>query len=303
MDTISRLRTFRAVVEAGGFTAAAQRLGRSKALLSKHVKELEDEFGARLLNRTSRKLSLTEAGERTLEEARLIDTRLSRLRESIEMASSKPRGRLRVSLPRAIGESLLSRAVMNFAARYPHVSLEVKMDDRFVDLVAEGFDAAIRVSALTDSSLIARRLRPFRIGIYASPSFLASHGTPAHPRELGGLPCVIDTNYKGRGNWRFRDPESSQEFVVPVPGRVEVNSPVAAIFAADAGLGFTRSPHTLVADAIAEGRLVTVLEEYELRDLGIFIVYPAREHLPAKTRVFIDHMVDTLRETGEGAWG
>lgn len=295
MDAIGRMQAFVAVVDAGGYTAAARSLGRSKALLSKHVRELEDELGARLLNRTSRTLSLTEAGERTLEEAREILGRLSALKDAIEAGSAEPRGRLRISAPRAVGEGALSRTIMEFAVAHPEISLDVRFEDRFVDLVAEGVDAAIRISAMTDSSLIARRLAPFCVGVLAAPSLLAVHGRPEHPSELASLPCVIDTNLRARTNWRFRDPGTDDQFVVPVRGRVDVNSPVAAITAAEAGLGFTRSLHPLARASIEAGRLVPVLETFEMSTLGVFIVYPAREHLPAKTRAFIDHLVAAFK--------
>jgi DNA-binding transcriptional LysR family regulator len=150
MDTITRMRAFVAVVDAGGFSAAARGSGRSKALMSKYVAELEEELGARLLNRTTRQLSMTEAGEAAYEQAREVLRRVSRMREDIEAASAAPRGRLRISAPRTFGDGDLSRAIMEFLAFYPDIRMELMLEDRFVDLVEEGYDAAIRVSALAD---------------------------------------------------------------------------------------------------------------------------------------------------------
>jgi DNA-binding transcriptional LysR family regulator len=299
MDTITRMRAFVAVVDAGGFSAAARATGRSKALMSKYVAELEEELGARLLNRNTRQLSLTEPGEAAYDEAQEILRRVGRLREEIEASSAAPRGRLRISLPRTFGDGDLSRGVMEFLTIYPEIRLELTLEDRFVDLVNEGFDAAIRVSELADSSLIARKLADFRVVVCATPNVIASHGRPEHPSDLVGLPCVIDTNIRSRGNWPFV--ENGAKVVVPVAGRVEANSPHAIAAAARAGLGFSRVPLMVVHADIAVGRLVTLLEDYELSELGIFVVYPHRERVPAKLRVFIDYLVafyETERKAG-----
>lgn len=289
MDTITRMRAFVAVVEAGGFSAAARDSGRSKALMSKYVAELEEELGARLLNRTTRQLSLTEAGEVAFDEAQDVLRRVARLRDNIEAANLAPRGRLRVSMPRSFGDGDLSRGVMEFLALYPDIRMEISLEDRFVDLVLEGFDAAIRISALADSSLIARKLVDFRVVVCAAPKLIATHGRPEHPNELAGLPCVIDTNVRSRNNWMFRD--GAARISVAVSGRVEVNSPHAVAAAAQAGLGFCRVPLAIVNAEAAAGSLVVLLEDYELDELGIFLVYPHRERMPAKLRVFIDHLV------------
>jgi DNA-binding transcriptional LysR family regulator len=288
MDTITRMRAFVGVVDAGGFSAAAREAGRSKALMSKYVAELEEELGARLLNRTTRQLSLTEAGETAYEESQSVLRRLDRLRDSIEASTATPRGRLRISMPRTFGDGELSRGVMEFLTLYPDIRLELSLEDRFVDLVDEGFDAAIRVSALADSSLIARKLADFRVVVCATPELIAGHGRPEHPSELIGLPCVIDTNVRFRANWPFQD--GAEKIAVAVKGRVEANSPYAIAAAARAGLGFSRVPLMVVRDDIRSGRLVALLEDYELTELGIFIVYPHRERMPAKLRAFIDHL-------------
>jgi DNA-binding transcriptional LysR family regulator len=288
MDTITRMRAFVAVVDAGGFSAAARGAGRSKALMSKYVAELEEELGARLLNRTTRQLSLTEAGQAAYEESQEILRRVGRLRDEIEASTASPRGRLRVSMPRTFGDGELSRVVMEFMMLYPDIRMELTLEDRFVDLVNEGFDAAIRVAALADSSLIARKLADFRVVVCATPDLLASHGRPEHPSELVGLPCVIDTNVRFRATWQFQ--EGGKRLTVPVSGRLEANSPYAVAAAARAGLGFSRVPLMVVHEDIESGRLVAVLEEYELTEIGIYIVYPHRERMPAKLRAFIDHL-------------
>jgi DNA-binding transcriptional LysR family regulator len=288
MDTITRMRAFVAVVDSGGFSAAARGAGRSKALMSKYVAELEEELGARLLNRNTRQISLTEAGETAYEEAQDVLQRIGRLRADIEATASAPRGRLRISMPRTLGDGDLSRALMDFLNLYPDIRMELGLEDRFVDLVTEGWDAAIRVSALEDSSLIARKLADFRVVLCATPDLLASHGRPEHPSELTGMPCIVDTNVRFRANWPFRD--GDRRISVPVSGRVEANSPHAIAAAARAGLGFARLPLMLVQQDIAAGRLVRLLEAHEPDEVGIYIVYPHRERMPAKLRVFIDHL-------------
>jgi DNA-binding transcriptional LysR family regulator len=289
MDTIARMRAFVSVVDAGGFSAAARVNGRSKALMSKYVSELENELGARLLNRTTRQLSLTEAGEAAYDEVRELVRRVGDLRDRIEATTTATRGRLRVSIPTTIGATDVAPAVMAFLAAHPDIRLELSLEDRFVNLVEEGFDVAVRISALADSTLIARKLAKFRVAIFAAPSLIASHGKPKHPSKLAGLPCIIDSNLRSQGNWRFL--EDGTRFSVAVKGRVEVNSPQAAAAAARAGLGFCRGPWSGIRRDVEAGQLVTVLEDYELDDLGIYAVYAHREQLPAKIRAFIDHLV------------
>ena len=290
MDTITRMRAFVAVVDAGGFSAAARGVGRSKALMSKHVAELEEELGARLLNRTTRQISLTEAGEAVYEEAQEIIRRVGRLRDNIEASTAAPRGRLKVSMPRTMGDGELSRGVMEFLTRYPEIRMELTLEDRFVDLVEEGYDAAIRIAALADSGLIARKLAAFPVVVCAAPEVVATYGRPEHPSELAGLPCILDTNVRSPANWSFS--EHAAKFAVAVSGRVEVNSPHAVAAAARAGLGFCRAPWMTVRRDIEAGRLVKVLDGYDMTELGVYIVYANRERLPAKMRVFIDFLAN-----------
>jgi len=289
MDTITRMRAFVSVVEAGGFSAAARETGRSKALMSKYISELEDELGARLLNRTTRQLSMTEAGEAAYDEVREVLRKVTELRDRIEATTTAPRGRLRVSIPTTVGATDVAPAVMAYLAAHPEIRLELNLEDRFVNLVEEGYDVAVRISALADSTLIARKLANFRVAVFASPALIASHGEPRHPSELAGLPCIIDSNLRARSNWQFLD--DGTRFSVSVKGRVEVNSPQAAAAAALAGLGFCRGPWVGVRDDVAAGRLVPVLVDHELDDLGIYVVYAHREKLPAKIRAFIDHLI------------
>lgn len=289
MDTVTRMQAFIGVVEAGGFSAAARRAAKSKALISKYVKDLEDELGVRLLNRTTRQLSLTEVGQAYYREATDILQRIDDLADSVRDTHKEPRGLLRVSAPRSFGDAELGQAIMDFLVEQPQITVDLRLDDRFVDLVEEGFDVAIRITELADSSLIARRLADFRSVLTASPAFLADRPRPGHPNDLAGAPGIIDTNYRGRHNWVFQ--KDGERITVAMQPRVEVNSPEVARAAALAGLGYARLPWFTAREALADGRLVGLLEDWEPRSSAIYAVYPHRRHLSGKVRVFVDYMV------------
>lgn len=288
MDTLTRMRTFVEVVDAGGFSAAARRLGRSKALISKYVKELEDELGARLMNRTTRRLSLTELGLAYYRDAGEILQRVDDLQDMVRDRHGEPTGLLRIASPRTFGDGMVGRAVMEFAAAHPAIKIDLRLDDRFVDLVDEGFDCAIRITELQDSSLIARKLSDYRFLIAARADVVAEHGRPSHPDAMSELPCIIDSNLRSRFSWRFAI--DGQRHTVQVRGRIEVNSPLAVRLAIRAGLGFGYVPEIMVRDDLADGTMIRVLEEFEAVSAGVYVVYPHRRHLSAKVRAFVDFM-------------
>ncbi|AXS42754.1 LysR family transcriptional regulator [Breoghania sp. L-A4] len=289
MDAVTRMRCFIQVVDSEGFSAAARAMGRSKALVSKYISELEDELGVRLLNRTTRQISTTEAGLAYYREASDILQRIDDLQSLLRDTHQQARGQLRVSGPRALGDRDLARAIMEFMAQNPDISLDLRLEDRFVDMVEEGFDVAIRLTELADSSLIARKLAPFHLATVATPKVIAEHGRPMTPGDLAGVPFIIDTNYRFRNNLDyFVDGERKS---ISVRGRVEVNSAEAAREAALADLGFVRTPLFMIRKDLADGRLVAVLEEHENQATGIYAVYPHRKHLSGKVRAFVDFLV------------
>ena len=294
MDTLTRMRAFIDVVEAEGFSAAARKIGRSKALLSKYVRELEDELGALLLNRTTRQFSLTEAGHTYYRRASEIVREIDSLADSVRASSGDVRGRIKLSAPRTLADARIGQSLVDFAKAHPDIVLEIRLDDRFVDLVEEGFDLAIRISRLESSSLIARKLAPFRVMICGSPELLAAHGRPARPQDLAGMPCIVDTNGRWLSNWPFKG-EGGETISVSVAGPIEVNSPIAARAAAVSGLGFAGLPDFIAEPEVAAGRLVPVLEDRILEGGGIFAVYPHRRYLPAKVRVFVDYLADWFK--------
>jgi DNA-binding transcriptional LysR family regulator len=286
---LSRIRAFVQVFDSGGFSAAARQHGRSKALLSKYVTDLEDYLGVRLMNRTTRKLSLTEAGEVYYREVSQLLQQLDDLDATISDQTAEPRGLLRISAPRNLGETNLAPAIFAFMAANPMVTVDLRLEDRFADLVDEGIDVALRISVLADSSLIARKIADIRHMICAAPELIAKHGVPQSGEALRNLPCVIDTNMATHGSWRFSD--EGRQYSVPVSGPVRVNSPVASMEAALAGLGFAVVPFYLAESMIAGGRLIPVLEDQMLEGASLQAVYPHRRHLAGKVRALIDHLV------------
>jgi DNA-binding transcriptional LysR family regulator len=297
MDMLTRMRAFIDVVEAEGFSAAARKIGRSKALLSKYVRELEDELGALLLNRTTRQFSLTEAGHTYYQRASEIIREVDSLADAVRDSSGDVRGRIKLSAPRTFADAPIGQSLIEFAKQYPDIVLDIRLDDRFVDLVEEGFDLAIRISRLDNSTLIARRLAPFSTRLCASPEFIEKHGMPVAPQDLAHLPCIIDTNSRLLANWPFKGADGTP-LSVSVSGPIEVNSPMAARAAAVAGLGFTILPDFIAAPDIKSGRLVAALDGHIPEGAGIFAVYPHRRYLPAKVRVFVDFLVQWFKQHG-----
>ena len=297
MDTLTRMRAFIDVVEAEGFSAAGRKVGRSKALLSKYVRELEDELGALLLNRTTRQFSLTEAGHTYYRRASEILREIDSLADTVRDTSGDVRGRIKLSAPRTLADAPIGQSLIDFAKAHPAITLEIRLDDRFVDLVEEGFDLAIRITRLESSSLIARRLSPFGVKLCASPDMIAAFGPVERPQDLANRPCVIDTNGRWLSNWPFVG-DSGDTTSVSVTGRIEVNSPMAARAAAVSGLGWAILPDFIAAPDLATGRLVSALDEWIPKGGGIFAVYPHRRYLPAKVRVFVDFLVQWFRQNG-----
>lgn len=295
MDTLTRMRAFADVVEAEGFSAAGRKIGRSKALLSKYVRELEDELGALLINRTTRQFSLTEAGHTYYRRASELIREIDSLADEVRESSGDVRGRIKLSAARTFADAPVGQSLIDFAKAHPDIVLEIHLDDRFVDMVEEGFDLAIRISRLENSSLIARRLAPFTVKICASPETIARHGRPERPQDLSKLPCIVDTNGRWMSNWPFLG-DSGETISVSVGGPIEVNSPMATRAAAVSGLGFAILPDFIAAPEVESGRLVPVLEERMLPGGGIFAVYPHRRYLPAKVRVLVDYLARWFRD-------
>jgi DNA-binding transcriptional LysR family regulator len=298
MDRLSCDRMFVAVMESGSFAAAAQRLGTSSGQASKLVSRLEADLGVRLLNRTTRALAATEVGQAYFERMRGLLEELDTLDQSVRTRSGTPRGRLRLSAPLTFGVMQLVPALNDFALRYPEIELDVQFSDRVVNLVDEGFDAAIRVGNPGDGRLIARKLCASRVIVVASEAYLAAHGTPATPADLVHHACIIDTNFADPLVWRFDGPDGGQ--TVTVQGRVRYSNAEACLRAAELGLGIAHLPDFVAARSLANGRLRAILSDHVEQGHGVHALYPAGRYLAVKVRVLIDFLAQRYR--GESDW-
>lgn len=287
MDTLDLMRTFVAVVDSASFTVAGQRLGKSKALVSKHIYELEGRLGARLLNRTTRRVRMTEIGRAYYERARALLNDFAMLEEQVRAENGAPRGILRLTAPQTFGELELVEMLTAYRAAHPGVEIDILLADRMVDLVGEGFEVALRITTLDDSALIARKLCDMRLILCASPDYLARKGTPKTPDDLACHSAIVDSNIRWRECWRFVD--AGNVNVVRMTPAISVNSAAAVHQALVDGQGVGLCPEFAVARDLRAGKLVEILPGMvEDQDMGVYIVYPHRLHLSAKVRSFID---------------
>ncbi|MCP1290823.1 LysR family transcriptional regulator [Chromobacterium sp. S0633] len=289
MDRFSEIRAFVCVAELGSFAAAAERLELSRAMVTKLVSSLEGRLGVRLMHRTTRRLSLTEAGETYLGQAGGLLAELDDLDARLSHGASSPVGRLRVSAPVSFGMRYLGRAVAGFHLQYPQIEVELNLNDRRVDLVEEGFDLGLRVSNLSDSSLVARRLARIRDLVVAAPSYLQRCGTPATPADLAEHQCLLYALTAQPNLWDFTAPDGSSGRV-KVKGMLRANNGDILTDAAVHGMGVILQPRFLVEQGLADGTLVPLFSDYDWHCLDLSAVYPARRHVPGKVRAFVDYL-------------
>ncbi|MGF1528190.1 MAG: LysR substrate-binding domain-containing protein [Candidatus Competibacterales bacterium] len=292
MDRLTSMQVFVQVAERGSFAAAAERLEMSRAMVTKHIMALEQGLGVRLLNRTTRRLNLTEAGQIYLERSLQILADLDETERVVGNLTAVPQGMLRVNAPMSFGVRHVAPAVTSFLERYPDVRVDVALNDRVVDLVEEGFDVAIRIGRLMDSALVTRRLASARLVLCAAPSYLTQRGTPRTPGDLVHHECLNYSYFSGGDEWPFAGPTGP--LAVRVSGRLRVNNADALLTAALAGAGITLQPDFVVNDAIARGELRPLLADHRPPSLGVFAVYPHRRHLSAKVRCFTDHLIEAF---------
>lgn len=292
-DPLEGYATFAAVVECGGFSAAEQRLGLTKSAISKQVSRLEERLGARLLNRTTRRLALTEAGQAFYQHALRILAEADEAELAVSQLHASPRGLLRVSVPMSFGIRHLGPVLCPFLERYPDLTLEAQYDDRLVDLVAEGFDVAVRITRLADSSMIARKIAPCRRVAVASPEYVARHGMPHHPAELARHETLLYTLQTTANTWTLIHRDGSLAEIT-LSGRLRVNNGDALRAAAVSGLGIIVTPTFIVGADLAAGRLVRVLPEWEAEPIHVYAVYPPGRHLSVKVRAFVDFLVESF---------
>jgi len=289
MDVIVGMRTFVAVVDANSFTAAAERLDMSTALVSKYIGQLEERLGSRLLNRTTRSLALTEIGKSYFERCSQVLEDFDELEAVVRNTSTVASGKLIVTAPLTFGEMYLASAMVDFLAQQPAITVDLRLTDRFINLVDEGVDIAIRIGELEDSTLIARRLAPTRLVLCAAPSYLEKHGIPDRPEDLTAHACILDTNFRNGAQWPFII--DGKRATTKVSGRIAVNSAAAVRMMLLKGSGIGLVPGYAVGEDIKQGRLATVLGRYETSSLGIYAVYAHNRYLATKVRTFIDFMV------------
>ena len=289
MDTIDGMKTFVAVVAAGSFTAAADRLGMSTALVSKYVGQLEERLGSLLLTRTTRSLALTEIGQTYLERCKQVIEDFDELEAAVQNKHSNPSGKLIISAPVTFGEMHLTPAAARFLDHYPDIDIDLRLTDRFINIVDEGIDLAVRIAELADSSLIARKLTPARIVVCAAQSYLDQFGSPSTPDDLASHTCIIDTNFRNTNDWPFII--DGKRISTKVGGRFFVNSAQSTRRMVLAGAGIGLVPTYAIGDDIKAGKVVVLLQSFEALDLGIYALYPHNRHLATKTRAFVDFMV------------
>jgi DNA-binding transcriptional LysR family regulator len=301
MDRLTEMEAFVQVVDCGGFTDAARKLGLSKSAVSKHVSALEARLAVRLLTRTTRRVSPTEVGLAYYDRARSVLTEASEADSMVTAMQSTPKGALRLSAPVNFGITQVSPAVARFLCDYPEVDVNMVLDDRFVELVAEGYDLAIRIGTLADSSLRVRKLAEARSIIAAAPDYLARLGTPRTIDDLTEHQLLHYSNLSTGNFWRLRG-ASGEERQIRVGGRLTVNNGAALMRAAEAGLGIAQVPSFMIGDAITAGRLVEVLADRPADLLGIHAVYPQGRFPQPKLRAFVDYLADHFRGIGPDRW-
>ena len=292
MDLLNAMDVFNRVARLESFSATARDLGMSKTAVSRHVSDLESTLGVRLLNRTTRRMSLTEAGQAYVARSSAILTDIEELQNAVQNLHREPAGLLRVTAAVTFGHCSLAPAIADFLAEYPEINVQLDLTNRFVDIVEEGFDLAIRVGDLQGSSLISRSLVPVNRYACASPAYIERWGEPAKPSDLSSHACVVFLTHGTEAQWQFRDWEG--EHSITVSDRLRVNSMEAAAQAVRDGVGIGVLPDYAIRQQLASGKVRRVLTGYEIEGGQIYALYPHRHHLSAKVRVFIDYLLAAL---------
>lgn len=291
MDRFTGIGVFVAAVDEGSFAAAARRFGLSPAMAGKYVSAIEADLDVRLLHRTTRSLTLTEAGRRYYERCkRLIDAFEEANREASD-SRHVAHGVLRVAAPATFGALHLGPVVARYLQDNPRVNVEVLMDDGYTDLLMAGIDVAIRIGRLADSTLVARRIAPCRMTICASPDYLRRHGMPRGIEDLLKADRLTYSQAVSAGDWTLIGPDR-RTHVIDGPSRISANNMQMLSAAARAGVGIAYGPTFVFGDDIARGQLVELLPEYRAADLAIQAVYPSARHVPLKVRLFVDRLAD-----------
>ena len=293
-DPLEGMSIFAAVVEAESFTGAARTLKYSKAAISTHIQKLEDRLDTRLLNRTTRRISMTDEGRVFYEHCRRILDEAREAIDALDNSNTEPRGVLRINSPMSFGTMHLGSAVAEFMEAYPDVSVDMVLNDRQVDLIEDGFDLAIRIGRLPDSSLIARRLAPCRRILVASPDYWDRKGRPSHPSDLKDHDALIYDYLDDPNTWTFKDGDT--DVSVSVQGRLRANNGEVLLDAALHGLGIYLSPTFFCCNALRANKLEIALRDFGEDPLSVYAVYPHRRHLSPRVRAFVDFLAERFGE-------
>ncbi len=299
MDRFADMRMFVAVVDAGSISGAAERLEVAKSAVSRRLTDLEARLGAELLHRTTRRLGLTDSGRAFFERAQRILADLEEAEQAVSQAHGAIRGRLKVALPLSFGLLHLAGLINEFLGLHPEVEFDLDFNDRQIDLMQEGFDLAIRIARLPDSSLIARKLAPIRHALCASPDYLARHGTPARADDLASHAGLVYSNLANPGLWSYVRPDG-QPGSVQVPVKLRANNGDFLCRAAIAGQGVILHPTFYLSDAIRTGELVPLLTDHAWPEVNAYALYPPTRHLSRRVRAFVDFLAEKL--AGEPYW-
>lgn len=300
MTDLNGFAVFARVVELGGFTAAADALGLSKSVVSRQVSALEDELGVRLLNRTTRRVAVTEAGAVVFERAQRIVAEAEEAAAEANCIEGQVRGRLRINAPMSFGILELGPALPALVARYPDLDVDLVLNDRRVDLIEEGFDVSLRISALEDSSLIARQLAPVERYVVGAPAYFEKYGMPARPADLAAHRFLLYTLLSRPEQMSFAGPGGAREDVA-VRGHLFCNNADAMLPLLRAGAGLCLSPDFVCHEELRTGRLVRALEDWSMPPLRLHVIYPHTRHLSAKVRAFVDFAAEHFGP-GKARW-
>ncbi|MGC9271872.1 LysR substrate-binding domain-containing protein [Acidiphilium sp.] len=294
MDQLSLLNTFVRVAERGSFSAVAREFETSQPVISRQIAALEDQLGVRLIQRTTRRLSLTEDGQIYLDHARAVVEAMDAAQASVGVAQKTPTGQVRLGVPTSVGLYLATR-LPEFFARYPEMTIDMKMRDGSFDLVEEGLDLVIAITPASQASLITRTIGSATSVLVAAPSYLAAHGTPTTPRDLPAHECIVYTRPGIDRDWRFVGTEYDE--TITVQGRFHVDSSEAARRAARAGLGIAMLPRLTTIDDVNAGRLVTLLDGFCPMKASVYAIMPTRRYIPSRTRAVLDFMIAEFETT------
>lgn len=297
-DLLDGVSIFVGVINAGSFTAAAQALGHSTSYVSKAIARLEKRLGSRLLNRTTRTLSLTDAGRAYFERCNQIVIDAQNAERSINQLQERPSGLLRINAPASFGSQYLLDVLPQFMHRYPEIKLEVEFNDRLIDVVAEGYDLVIRISKIKDSNLVARKFTSSKAVVVASPDYLKRRGCPKQAEDLVQHDCVAYSLVPTPTQWVFH--QAGKRTSITVDPRAMCNSAEIEVAMVVQGIGITRIPLFTCEQEVASGQLKIILEQYDQIDLEVYAVYPHRQYLTAKVRAFVDFLVESFAQSRPG---